>query len=131
MNPATIVATVKKTRVDGQVTGLAGESFVAAELLKRGLQTSLPFGNAKQIDLFAHNPETGVNFNVQVKSLRYKNWFPIRAPHPGMVYVFVILNKPGESVNHSCQMSWCVEFVFDERSVDHFFRVSQALQRAF
>ncbi len=47
---------MKKARVDGNITGLAGELFVAAELLKRGLQTSITFGNAKQIDLFAHNP---------------------------------------------------------------------------
>jgi hypothetical protein len=40
----------KKSAVDRSMTGLAGELFVAAELLKRGLQTSITFGNAKQID---------------------------------------------------------------------------------
>ena len=35
-----------KRRVDGQVTGLAGEFFVAAELLKRNLQTSITFHRA-------------------------------------------------------------------------------------
>ena len=44
--------TVAKTGDEGkkherQMTGLAGELFVAAELLKRGLQTSITFGNAK------------------------------------------------------------------------------------
>ncbi len=34
--------------------GLAGELFVVAELLKRDLQISITFGNAKQIDLLAH-----------------------------------------------------------------------------
>ena len=38
---------VSKQRADGQKSGLAGEFFVAAELLKRGLQTSLTLGNAK------------------------------------------------------------------------------------
>lgn len=33
-----------KRRVDGQITGLAGEFFVAAELLKRNLQVSITFG---------------------------------------------------------------------------------------
>ncbi|GLW61739.1 hypothetical protein Hthe01_20880 [Hydrogenophilus thermoluteolus] len=47
--------TPKKRRADGQVTGLAGEFFVAGELLKRGLQTSITFGNAKAIDIFAHS----------------------------------------------------------------------------
>lgn len=46
---------VSKQRADGQESGLAGEFFVAAELLKRGLQTSLTLGNGKSIDLFAIN----------------------------------------------------------------------------
>jgi hypothetical protein len=91
---------VKKARVDGNMTGLAGELFVAAELLKRGLQTSITFGNAKQIDLFAHSPITGRNFTIQVKSLRAKNYFPIRVIHPDHIYVFVILNKPGQAVQY-------------------------------
>jgi len=91
---------VKKARVDGNMTGLAGELFVAAELLKRGLQTSITFGNAKQIDLFAHNPKTGHNFTIQVKSLRARNYFPIRVIHPEHTYVFVILNKPGQAVQY-------------------------------
>ena len=52
----------KKPRVDGQMTGLAGELFVAAELLKRGLQTSVTFGNAKAIDLLAYNQEVQKEF---------------------------------------------------------------------
>lgn len=64
-------------RADGQMTGLAGEFFVAAELLKRGLQTSVTFGNAKAIDLIAFNSETGRTFTVQVKALRKRTYFPI------------------------------------------------------
>jgi len=82
------------------MTGLSGELFVAAELLKRGLQTSITFGNAKQIDLFAHNSHTGQNFTIQVKALRAKNYFPIRLIHPDHIYVFVVLNKPGEAVQY-------------------------------
>jgi hypothetical protein len=92
----------KRRRADGQITGLAGEFFVAAELLKRGLQTSVTFGNAKAIDLFAFNAETGRTFTVQVKAIRKRNYFPlaydrIEADH---VYVFVILNKPGQPVRY-------------------------------
>lgn len=65
--------TNKKKRADGQVTGLAGEFFVAGELLKRGLQTSITFGNAKAIDIFAHSERSGVTYTVQVKALRQKN----------------------------------------------------------
>lgn len=89
-------------RTDGQVTGLAGELFVAAELLKRGLQTSITFGNAKAVDLLAFNPDTGRSFTIQVKSVRAKNYFPIshtrvNAHH---IYVFALLNKPGEAVQY-------------------------------
>lgn len=92
----------KKPRADGQMTGLAGEFFVAAELLKRGLQTSLTFGNAKAIDLFAVNATTGETFTIQVKSLRRKNFFPIDPTkiRPTSIYVFVVLNNRGASPDY-------------------------------
>jgi len=80
---------VSKQRADGQKSGLAGEFVVAAELLKRGLQTSLTLGNAKSIDLFAINDQ-GSRFTIQVKALRSPNYFLIDmervqdayGPHP-------------------------------------------------
>lgn len=92
----------KKSRTDGQLTGLAGEFFVAAELLKRGLQTSVTFGNAKSIDLLAYNPITSRSFTVQVKAIRKRNVFPIAHDriHEEHIYVFVLLNKPGEAVQY-------------------------------
>lgn len=95
-------AIAKKARVDGQITALSGELFVAAELLKRGLQTSVTFGNAKAIDLFAYNRITKKSFNVQVKALRTKNFFLISHDkiEPTHIYVFVLLNKPGEAVHY-------------------------------
>lgn len=96
------VITGKKTRVDGQITGLAGELFVAAELLKRGLQTSVTFGNAKAIDLLAFNPASERTFSVQVKAVRKPNVFPIAHSRVSRkhVYVFVVLNKPGTQVQY-------------------------------
>lgn len=90
-----------KKRVDGQITGLAGEFFVAAELLKRNLQVSVTFGNAKSIDLLAVN-ENGFTYKVQVKSVRVRNFFliPRAAIKPDQVYVFVILNQPGQPVDY-------------------------------
>ncbi len=87
---------------DRQMTGLAGELFVAAELLKRGIQTSITFGNAKAIDLLAVNPATKRTFTVQVKSVRKNNPWPISHTkvHPEHVYVFVMLNQPGEAVEY-------------------------------
>jgi hypothetical protein len=85
-----------KPRADGHKTGLAGEFFVAAELLKRGLQTSLTLGNAKAIDLFAVN-DKGTQFTIQVKAVRSRNHFPLDPNRitPACIYVFVVLNKPG------------------------------------
>ncbi len=91
------MAKKKRKRVDGQITGLSGELFVAAELLKRGIQASITFGNAKAIDLLAYNPDTEQSFIVQVKALRKKNFFLIghAKVNPGHSYVFVLLNAPG------------------------------------
>jgi hypothetical protein len=97
-----MATTNPKVRADGQISGLAGEFFVAAELLKRDLQTSVTFGNAKAIDLLAHNPTIHHTFPVQVKTLRKTNYFLINRNriHPAHIYVFVLLNKPGESVRY-------------------------------
>ncbi|HNB51251.1 MAG TPA: hypothetical protein PK530_04890 [Anaerolineales bacterium] len=114
----------KKKRVDGQITGLAGEFFVAAELLKRNLQVSVTFGNAKSIDLFAFNEtvgEHGRTYNVQVKAVRYRNFFPLRraAIHPEQVYVFVILNPPGKSPDYFIAWGWqLLEYERTTRGID-------------
>jgi hypothetical protein len=102
-----------KKRVDGQITGLAGEFFVAAELLKRELQVSVTFGNTKSIDLFALN-ENGRTYTVQVKSLRTKNFFLITraAIKPDQVYVFVILNRPGQPVDYF--IAWGAQLLENE-----------------
>src|SRR6185436_17187694 len=92
---------VLKQRADGQKSGLSGELFVAAELLKRDLQVSLTLGNAKSIDLFAIN-ENGTPFTIQVKTLRVRNYFLINLDRveDACYYVFVILNKPGVSPDY-------------------------------
>jgi len=97
-----LIEKTKPKRVDGQITGLAGELFVAAELLKRGLQTSITFGNAKAVDILAYNDETKRAFTIQVKALRKPNFFiinhaKVKAQH---IYVFALLNKPGEAVEY-------------------------------
>jgi hypothetical protein len=73
---------------------MAGEFLTAGKLFKRGYQVAVTMGNAKAIDLFAHNPDTDKSFTVQVKALRKKNCFPLRKEDikPDHVYVFIILN---------------------------------------
>ena len=95
LNKQEPIKRVSKQHSDGQKSGLAGEFFVAAELLKRGLQTSLTLGNAKSIDLFAIN-DKGMSFTIQVKALRMPNYFLIdlERVQNACYYVFVVLNKP-------------------------------------
>lgn len=84
-----------KKRTDGQLSGMAGEFLTVGKLFKRGYQASVTFGNAKAVDVFVYNSETNKSFNVQVKTLRQKNCFPIRKEsiNPDHIYVFIILNK--------------------------------------
>ena len=49
---------MKKKKIDRQITGMSGEYFVAAELLKRNYQVAMTIGNAKAIDLYATDEET-------------------------------------------------------------------------
>jgi hypothetical protein len=97
---AVSIKTGKKPRADSQMSSLSGEFFVAAELLKRHVQTSVTFGNAKSIDLLTHNALTGKSFSVQVKSLQKRNYFVLNPAkvNRACVYVFVLLNKPGVPV---------------------------------
>lgn len=67
-----------KQRRDCQKSGLSGELFVAAELLKRDFQVSLTLGNAKAIDLFAYWEATDKAYEVQVKTLRTSNCYLLR-----------------------------------------------------
>ena len=60
---------METTKVENQLTGIAGEFFVAVELAKRNFQVSISLGNAKGIDLFAINQVTGKMFQIEVKPL--------------------------------------------------------------
>jgi len=88
--------------MDKQITGLAGEYFVAAELLKRGWQVAITLGNAKAIDLIATN-ESGQTQRIQVKTLRIgPNCFTL---HTDKIksedfYVFVYLNGEAEQPSY-------------------------------
>jgi hypothetical protein len=87
--------------MDNQITGLAGEFFVAAELLKRNLQVSLTLGNAKSIDLIAINKES--IYQIQVKCLRKgPNCFDLYSEkiNPSHIYIFVYLNSPDQQPDY-------------------------------
>jgi len=69
---------VKKSRADGQLSGMAGQFLTVGKLFKRGYQASVTLGNAKAVDILVYNPGIDKSFNVQVKTLRKKNCFPMR-----------------------------------------------------
>ena len=117
----------KRPRVDGQLSGMAGEFLVAGKLFKRRMQISVTMGNAKAIDLFVHNPRTDRTFNVQVKTLRQKNCFPMRRENvkTSHVYVFVILNGDDQDEHF---------FIVSGRTIlkdiNHFFGTSYTREKA-
>jgi len=75
-------------------TGLSGEYFVAAELLRRGFTVGITMGNAKGIDILAEKNDR--QFVVQVIAIcKQKNiGWPIMQNKikPEYFYVFVNLN---------------------------------------
>lgn len=86
-----------------QITGLSGEYFVAAELLKRNYQVAMTIGNAKTIDLFATDEITGKSYLIQVKTLRKKpNCFSLNTSKvkSNVIYFFVYLNSQEDNVEY-------------------------------
>ncbi len=84
---------------DKNLISMAGEFLTAGQLFKRRYLVSVTLGNAKAIDILAHNPSTGRNFNVQVKTSQGQQggfFFKKEAVCATHIYVFVILNKPTE-----------------------------------
>jgi len=80
--------------IQSSSTGLSGEYFVAAELLRRGYSVGITMGNAKAIDILAE--KDGKQFIIQVKAIfKKKNvGWPIMADKviENIFYVFVNLN---------------------------------------
>ncbi|MBU0712825.1 hypothetical protein KJ762_02485 [bacterium] len=89
-------------RRDSQKSGLAGEFFVAAELLKRDFQVALTMGNAKSVDIIVQRDDTSLPVTVQVKTLRSSNCYLIgvRNVVPSQIYVFVLLRKVAQPVEY-------------------------------
>jgi hypothetical protein len=75
-------------------TGLSGEYFVAAELLRRGYSVGITMGNAKAIDILAE--KDGHQYIIQVKAIfKKKNigWPIMRDKvNEQIFYIFVNLN---------------------------------------
>jgi hypothetical protein len=81
-------------KLDKNLTGFAGEYFVAAELTRRGFSVAVTVGNTKTIDLFAEFE--GKAFQIQVKSIQRKQSISFNLKRDNIrkeaFYVFVNLN---------------------------------------
>lgn len=86
-----------KEAPDRNSSHLAGEYFVAAELYRLGYCVGMTIGNAKAIDILVE--KNGRMIPIQVKAIRDKKsiGWPMMKDRvkDGVVYVFVLLNKPG------------------------------------
>jgi hypothetical protein len=81
------------TQEEKYAVAMAGEHFVAAELLRRGLAASVTMGNAKRADVVVMNRSATRVVVVEVKSSSRKEWIVgARPPEPSkQPWVFVHL----------------------------------------
>jgi hypothetical protein len=82
-------------------TGIAGEYFVAAELVKRGWIVGMTAKNAPGVDLLAAQPDSDRNVRIDVKTrtgaYRYA-WGPFSGVRPECTHVVLVdLNAIGEA----------------------------------
>ncbi len=82
--------------IQSNSTGLSGEYFVAAELLRRGYSVGITMGNAKAIDILAE--KNGKQFVIQVKAIfKRKNvGWPIMKDKVVKNIFYVLVNLNGD-----------------------------------
>ncbi len=80
-------------------TGLSGEYFVAAEMLRRGFNVGITMGNAKAIDILAE--KGGQQFIIQVKAIfKKKNvGWPIMRDQVNETIFYVFVNLNGDKMS--------------------------------
>ena len=81
-------------------TGLSGEYFVAAELLRRGFSVGITMGNTKAIDILAE--KDAKTFSIQVKSIYKKKnvGWPIFKANVKQKHYYVFVNLNGDKQTH-------------------------------
>lgn len=86
--------------IQSSSTGLAGEYFVAAEMLRRGFSVGITMGNAKAIDILAE--KDGKQFIIQVKAIYKKKnvGWPIMKDRVNTEIFFVFVNLNGDKMTN-------------------------------
>ena len=86
--------------IQSSSTGLSGEYFAAAELLRRGYSVGITMGNAKAIDILAE--KKGKQYIIQVKTIfkkKHSGWPMMKDKvNTKIFHVFVLLN--GDKMSH-------------------------------
>jgi hypothetical protein len=90
------------------ITGVAGEYFVAAELSRRGWIATITLKNAPNIDVMATRPDGSRTVNIQVKTRaagNRKGWvfnkrLLVPAPGPNFYIAFVDLKGQNENPDY-------------------------------
>jgi len=95
----------KKRKIDpgrNNLTGAAGEYFVAGELSRKGYIASLTMKNTIGIDIIASRTDGSHTVNIQVKTKRHKgaNWVLSKKAdtfvNDSIIYVFVDIHDENE-----------------------------------
>ena len=86
--------------IQSSSTGLSGEYFVAAEMLRRGFSVGITMGNAKAIDILAE--KNGKQFIIQVKAIYKKKnvGWPMMKDKVNTKIFFVFVNLNGDKMSN-------------------------------
>ena len=87
---------MSKYKLSKQLSGIAGEYFVAAELSRRGFLAAITLRNSESIDILANSPITNKQICFQIKTSQGKRKWPLsekveKDKTPNKIYVFVNL----------------------------------------
>ena len=85
-----------KMKLSRQLSGIAGEYYVAAELSRRGYLAAITLRNSDGVDILVNSIDGKNNFQVQVKTVQAKFKWPLskkieRETSPNKFFVFVSL----------------------------------------
>ncbi len=98
-----------KKKIPNQLSGAAGEFYVAAELMKRGIVAAPTGYNTKNYDIVAMNESGERAITIQVKTNQNKSkWFMLSEKNEdifndNLIYVFVNLD-----INNSSQSEYFI-----------------------
>src|SRR5690554_1864091 len=109
-----------ESRISKQLSGIAGEYFVAAELSRRGFIAAVTLRNTRGADILVSRPGGKNSVTVQVKTMQHGNveWLLNKSDETpkgeNHYYVFVALNgKDGQPEYHVVPgdhvAKWCAD----------------------